>query len=40
MYARNCLALVLDIIDKENNAAIKLDFEDEVVEKSLTFKRN
>ncbi len=35
MYSRNCLALVMDIIDKEKDAAIKLDLEDEVVDKSL-----
>jgi NAD(P) transhydrogenase subunit alpha len=38
VYARNILALVADIIDKEKEAAIKLDLEDEVVEKSLIIR--
>lgn len=35
LYARNVLALIQDIIDKDNEAAIKLDLEDEVVAGSL-----
>lgn len=38
MYARNILALVMDIVDRENDAAIKLDLEDEVIDGSLIIK--
>lgn len=38
MYARNILALVMDIIDRENDAAIKLDLEDEVIDGALILK--
>ncbi|HBP17898.1 MAG TPA: Re/Si-specific NAD(P)(+) transhydrogenase subunit alpha [Planctomycetes bacterium] len=38
MYARNILALVMDIVDRENDAAIKLDLEDEVIDGALIIK--
>ena len=38
MYARNILALVMDIVDRENDAAIKLDLEDEVIDGALILK--
>ncbi len=38
MYARNVLALLSDIVDRKANAALKLDLEDEVVDKSLILK--
>ncbi|MCA9580062.1 MAG: NAD(P)(+) transhydrogenase (Re/Si-specific) subunit alpha, partial [Myxococcales bacterium] len=38
MYARNLLSLVMDIIDRKNDAALKLDLADEVVDKSLIVK--
>ena len=38
MYARNILALVMDIVDRENDAAIKPDLEDEVIDGSLIIK--
>jgi H+-translocating NAD(P) transhydrogenase subunit alpha len=35
LYSRNVLALVTDIVDKENDAALKLSLEDEVVNGAL-----
>lgn len=38
VYARNLLAMIMDIVDKKDEAKIKLDLEDEVIDKSLIIK--
>lgn len=38
VYARNVLALLSDVVDKKDEAKIKLDLEDEVIDKSLIIK--
>jgi proton-translocating NAD(P)+ transhydrogenase subunit alpha len=38
VYARNVLALLADVVDKKDEAKIKLDLEDEVIDKSLIIK--
>lgn len=38
LYARNVLALVMDIVDKADEGKIKLNLEDEVIDKSLILK--
>ncbi|MBL4843987.1 MAG: Re/Si-specific NAD(P)(+) transhydrogenase subunit alpha [Planctomycetes bacterium] len=35
VYARNVLALLMDVVDKKDEAKIKLNLEDEVIDKSL-----
>ena len=35
VYARNILALVMDVVDKNEGGAIKLDLEDEVIDGAL-----
>jgi len=38
VYSRNVLALLMDVVDKKDEAKIKLDLEDEVIDKSLIIK--
>lgn len=38
VYARNVLALLMDVVDKKDEAKLKLDLEDEVIDKSLIIK--